>query len=271
MQEKITAIIIAKNEADMLAACLATVAWCDQVLVLDSGSTDDTAKIAEQAGAKVVLFSHSSFARLRNEALKHVSTEWVFYLDADERVLPQLAREIQVHIETGKDTTLQLERKNVFFGQAFSAGGWSPDYVTRIFRKTSLRGWSGVVHESPEFEGGVVQLQIPLVHLTHRSVSDGLKKSVVWTALEAELLSETLTFAVTPRTVIRKGVMEFLRRGFFWRGYKDGTPGMMEALIQGINKMLVYLQVWELQQQPPIEQQYKAAEKEIADLWRKKS
>lgn len=271
MQEKITAVIIAKNEAEMLDACLNTVRWCDQVVVIDSGSTDDTAKIAEQAGAKVVHFSHSSFSRLRNEALKYVDTQWVLYLDADERILPQLAQEIQVHMETGEDTALQLERKNIFFGQAFSAGGWSPDLVTRIFRKTSLKAWKGIVHESPEYEGSATRLHIPLVHLTHRSVASGLQKSAVWTGLEAQLLSESITFAVTPKTVIRKGVMEFLRRGFFWRGYTDGQAGMMEALIQGINKMLVYLQVWELQQKPSIPQQYQTAEKEIADLWSKKS
>jgi len=271
MQEKITAVIIAKNEAEMLGACLNTVRWCDQIIVLDSGSSDETAGIAEQAGAKVVRFAHSSFARLRNEALKHVDSEWVFYLDADERVLPQLAKEIQVHIETGADTALELERKNIFFGHAFSAGGWSPDLVTRIFRKTSLRAWKGVVHESPEFEGSTARLHIPLVHLTHRSVAAGLKKTIVWTALEAELLSNSITFAVTPKTVIRKGVMEFLRRGFFWRGYTDGRAGLMEAIIQGINKMLIYIQVWELQQKPPISQHYKTAEQEIADLWRTKS
>ncbi len=271
MQEKITAVIIAKNETAMLEACLNTVGWCDQVVVIDSGSTDDTAKIAEQAGAKVVSFAHSSFSRLRNEALKHVDTEWLLYLDADERILPQLAKEIQVHIETGSDAALQLERKNIFFGQAFSAGGWSPDLVTRIFRKTALKGWQGVVHESPEFEGSSARLHIPLVHLTHRSVATGLQKSAVWTGLEAQLLHDSITFAVTPRTVIRKGVMEFLRRGFFWRGYSDGQPGLMEAITQGINKMLVYMQVWELQQKPSIPQQYKTAEKEIADLWAKQS
>ena len=271
MQTAITAIIIAKNEAAMLEACLSTVRWCEKILVLDSGSTDATAKIAEQSGAQVVLFTHSSFARLRNEALKYVDTPWVFYLDADERVLPQLAQEIQVHIETGADNALTLERKNIFFGQTFSAGGWSPDLVTRVFRRTSLRAWKGVVHETPDFEGRAAQLHIPLVHLTHRSVISSLQKSITWTAMEAQLLNDSLTFSVTPKTIIRKGVLEFLRRGFLWRGYSDGVVGLIEAIIQGINKMLIYIQVWELQQKPPIPQQYKAIEKEIAELWQKKS
>ena len=84
----LSALIIARNEEAMLANCIATLRWCNQILVLDDGSTDDTAKIAEQSGAKVIAFRHNSFARKREELLKRAQSDWVFYIDADERVVP---------------------------------------------------------------------------------------------------------------------------------------------------------------------------------------
>nr|MBP9819829.1 glycosyltransferase [Candidatus Woesebacteria bacterium] len=106
--KKIAALVIAKNEATMLAGCLSCLGWCDEIVVLDNGSTDNTALIAEQFSARVIHFSHSSFARLREEVIKHTQAEWVLYIDADERVLPMLAREIAVHMEMGKEVALQF-------------------------------------------------------------------------------------------------------------------------------------------------------------------
>ncbi|PIY80085.1 MAG: hypothetical protein COY80_04645 [Candidatus Pacebacteria bacterium CG_4_10_14_0_8_um_filter_42_14] len=264
----ISALIIAKNEAAMIQRCIATLRWCDEVLVLDDGSTDNTVELAEQTGARVISFKHKSFARLRNEALKHCKTDWLIYVDADERVSPKLAREILVHLETASVSALTLKRENVFYGATFQHGGWSPDLVTKVFKRSSLKEWTGDVHESPNYEGEAGYLQVPLLHLTHRSVRDGLLKSAEWTRVEARLLVASELGKISFLTILRKGVMEFLRRGFFWKGYKDGEQGLIEALTQGINKMLVYMQVWELQQKPSIPESYEKIEKDIADAWK---
>lgn len=263
----VSAVIIAKNEADMIANCIETVRWCQEIIVIDNGSTDATAEIADQLGARVVSIKTNSFAQLRTKALRHVKTDWVFYIDADERVTPTLAREIQVHLETNSGAALQLDRQNIYYGTHFKHGGWNNDRITRIFNRDSLKEWQGDVHETPVFEGDVVQLHTPLLHLSHRNTLDGLQKTIEWTPIEARLLFEANAPDVKLTTVLRKGVMEFVRRAYFKQGVKDGLSGLMEAVIQAINRVLVYVQLWELQQVPTLEETYQTYEERVAAEW----
>ena len=266
----ITAIILTKNEADMIGACIQTLQWCNEIIVIDDGSTDETVKIAESKGVQVITFKHSSFARRREEGLKRAKTDWIVYIDADERVIPTLAKEIVVMAETGVATALTLSRSNIYFGQALTYGGWGNDLVTRAFERTKLKGWRGDIHESAEFEGESQLLKTPLVHLTHRDTVSGLYKTASWTPMEAVALHESGIAPVTFWTLMRKGGMEFVRRAIIKQGYKDGMVGLVESTIQAINRILVYIQVWERQQKPPIAQKYKKIEQEIQQLWQQK-
>jgi len=275
-QEKIstniTAVIIAKDEETMLPGCLKCLQWCDEILVIDSGSKDQTLAVAEQFGAKTISFQHSSFAKLRSEAIKRVKTPWLIYVDADERVTPALAREILVHLETsGEAAAFNLHRTNVFYGQVMTAGGWQTDILPRVFKLEKLTGWSGEVHETPEFDGTTLNLQQPLVHFSHRNTIDGLLKTAAWTQIEAKLLFESGLPPVKISTLLRKGLMEFFRRAWVWKGYRDGEAGWIEALIQGINKILIYLQVWEFQRKPSLTQTYEALDKQTQDIWEKQT
>lgn len=269
MKPKITAIILARNEEAMIQNCLRTLNWCDEWLVIDDSSTDDTARKAESLGARVVEFSHSSFARKRNEALKHATGDWLFYLDADERVTPTLAKEILVNIETGTAEAFRCRRENFAYGHDFTHGGWENDWVTRVFKKQALSEWAGDIHESPIFEGKTLDLRSPLLHFTHRSTEENLRKSADWTKVEAELLYRAGEPPITFLTLLRKGVMEFFRRAFKKQGYRDGLAGLIEALVQGINRTLVYIQVWELQQKPPISERYQQREQQLRALWKR--
>lgn len=267
----VTAVIIARNESAMITACIETLSWCDVILVINNGSTDDTVQKAENAGAKVITFASSSFARVREEAMKHVTTEWILYIDADERVTPTLAKQIAVHIETGAAAALSMHRKNYFFGHPVAYGGWQKDVVTRAFKLSELKGWSGDIHESAQWSGTNILLQSALIHLTHRSVVDNLKKSAEWTPVEAQAYIDGATPLVTFKTILRKGLMEFWRRGIRDQGYKDGTVGLIEALIQAINRMWVYIQVWELQQKPTVSERYEHLEEAIKKKWEQES
>lgn len=264
---KLTVAIIAKNEAGMIADCLNTVSWADQLLVLDNGSIDQTAQLAEKLGAKVIHFEHNSFAKLRNQVLNYLETDWVFYLDADERVSPTLAKEIKVHLETNTADILVLKRKNYCYGQHLTAGGWQNDVVTRVFKRSALKEWTGNVHESPICDGTITKLSSPLYHLTHRNTQQNLIKSASWTLIEAKLIHKAGVSPVTFITLLRKGIMEFIRRAIIHKGYQDGLTGLIESLVQAINRVLVYIQVWELQQQPPIDEQYRRLEIEIRKHW----
>lgn len=263
----ITAIIVAKDEAKMIVNCINTLWWCDEILVVDCASNDDTAKLAETAGARVVSFSHKSMAKTRNEALKRVKTQWMFYVDADERVTPTLAKEIMVWLETSTAAALKIPRQNVHYGKIMQHGGWEQDYVTRVFNKAHFQNWFGDIHESPKFEGELIELQSPLIHLTHRNTIDGLQKTMSWTPIEADLLAIAGSKPVKIRTILRKGIMEFVRRGVFKLGFRDGVEGWIEAIVQGMNRMLVYTQLWEKQRKPSLDETYQQIEQKIFKMW----
>ncbi|AKM81442.1 MAG: Glycosyl transferase family 2 [Candidatus Pacebacteria bacterium GW2011_GWF2_38_9] len=269
MKSNITALVIAKNEEKMLQACLETLSFCQKIIVLDDGSTDQTASIAENYNCQVISFAHDSFSKLREKARDLVETDWLFYVDADERVTPALAKEILLHIEKNDCQVMTIHRQNVCYGKKFAFGGWQDDFVTRVFKKENLLSWQGEIHESPIFKGLNLTLQHELVHLTHRSTQDNLRKSAEWTIKEATALADASVKKVNLVVILRKGMMEFYRRAIKHQGYKDGMAGIVEALVQGINRMIVYIQVWELQQKPSIKNNYEKEEEEIKNLWRK--
>lgn len=261
----ISGLVITHNEERMLPACLKCLSWCDEVLVLDDGSRDKTVQVAESAGARVIHSQLTSFAQRRNLLAKHAKSEWLLYIDADERVTPELAQEIQAQLS--QVDVIQIRRHNIHYGQAMTAGGWQMDWVTRGFRSSALKTWSGDIHESPQYSGRVTQLKTPLIHLTHRSIVDGLSKTIDWTPIEAELLVESQVGMVTPGTVLRKGLGEYWRRFIKYQGYKDGHAGHVEAIVQAINRMLVYLQVWEKQHHPSLPNLYKIQERQVEIMW----
>lgn len=265
----ITAIIIAKNEEKMIANCLESLRWCDEVLVIDNGSSDTTGSLAEKFGARVISFASQDFSKVRNEGLKRSKTDWVFYVDADERVSTALAREILLAIEMDQADAFLINRQNFCYGFELTKGGWENDLVTRVFRRSALEGWEGKIHESPIFKGRVEALKQPLIHLTHRSTRENLYKSSEWTIVEAELLAGSNLKPVTFFTLVRKGVMEFLRRAWLKKGYQDGMVGLVEALVQAVNRMMVYVQVWELQQKPSLPERYEKIERDLASDWTK--
>lgn len=271
MSASITAIIIAKNEEAMIANCIETLRWCDDVLVINNNSSDATVGIAHRAGVKVITID-GTFAELRNEGLAKTKTDWILYVDADERVTPALANEIKSVIASDTPfTSYLLNRQNILYGSHLQHGGWDQDRVVRLFKRTNLKTWVGEVHEHAEVSGEEGSLQESLIHFTHRSIIDGLEKTIEWTPIEAELLYKAQTSPVTLGTLLRKGGMEVWRRAILKGGYKDGLVGWVEALVQGMNRMLVYMQVWEKQQKPSLPDRYQQYEKAIHALWKQES
>ena len=269
MKISLTTIIIAKDEELMIENCLKCLQWCKKIILINNGSSDKTTKIAENFNIQVINYADESFSNLRNEALKYVETEWLMYVDPDERITPTLAKEIAVQIETSDANALTMHRENMNYGKIFIGGGWEQDYVTRAFRKKSFKEWTGDIHESAGYNGKDQLLKSSLIHLTHRNTHGGMKKTTNWTKQEAELLAKAIKKKVNSFTLIRKGGMEMLRRYIFKKGYRDGIEGFIESLFQAINKVLIYMQVWELQQKPSLTQKYQRRELEINELWKK--
>jgi glycosyltransferase involved in cell wall biosynthesis len=266
----ISAIILTKNEQSMIVNCIETLRWCQEVIVIDSQSTDSTVQLAKRAGAMVYSTDKESFDQRRNYGLEKARAKWVLYIDADERVSPDLAQEIDQITSDSNISAIRFRRENIHYGREMKHGGWENDWVSRAFQKDALTGWTGKIHESPNFTGKEIAAKHPLIHFTHRNMVEGLYKTIQWTGFEAELLNESGHPPVTVTTLFRKTMMEFYRRAFRHGGRKDGIEGWIEAFVQAFNKFIVYERLWELQSKPGLEEKYQKLDKAITDLWREK-
>lgn len=271
-EQKITAVIIAKNEESMIANCIDTVRWCTTVLVIDNGSEDRTAQLAERQGATVVSAQGLGLAELRNLGLQQVKTPWVLYIDADERVTPALKKEIQQAISSvGSHSAYRIPRNNIHYGKWMQHGGWQHDKLVRLFHTQTIKQWEGDVHEHAEIEGSTADLHEPLVHLTHRNMIDGLKKSYEWTEIEALLLFNAHHPQMSALRLLKVVIWDFLYRMVALKAYRDGTPGVIEAMVQSMNRFMVYERLWELQQNPSLRETYEKIEKDIVRVWQKEN
>jgi len=245
----LTVIIPARNEEKMLEGCLKSVKWADEIIVIDNGSDDKTASLARGLGAKVIFCPRVAidYSKPRNMGAKAASAEWLFYLDADERSSPELKREIEKAIKNSSFSAFTLPRQNIFLGHPMRHGGWWPDRVLRLIKKSQLKGWFGNLHEQPGITGKIGALENPLTHLTHRSLSEMLNKTNEWSALEAELLFKAHHPKMTWWRFIAVAGREFWYRGIVKLGFLDGTVGVIEIIYQMFSRMITYAKLWELQ------------------------
>lgn len=260
---KLSVIVLAYNEEKMIRACLESAKWADEVVIINSASKDKTLEIASQYTKKIFERKLKSFAEQRDFGAKEAEGEWILYLDADERITKNLQMEIKKALKTKPFSAYQIPRQNYFYGKKIRYGGYWPDYVTRLFKKNDFLGWQGKIHESPKFKGKLGTLQHPMLHLSHRSVSEGFEKSLRWTKMEAELFFKANHPKISALRVLKVGLWEFCYRYFKKLGFLDGFVGFVEAMIQAWNKFMVYTYLWELQNQETINKNYQKVEREL--------
>jgi glycosyltransferase involved in cell wall biosynthesis len=232
--------VITKNEAGNIEDCLRSVAWAQEIVVVDQFSSDGTADIAKSLGARVYQESWKGFARQKNSALDKTTGEWILSLDADERITGPLNEEIKETIE--RKEALHgyfIARRNFFSGQWIRHGGWYPDYCLRLFRKGSGRFEERAVHEKVLVEGPTGYLKNPMEHYTYRSVADYLIRMERYSRLAALELHEgkrpPLWSALTLRPAFTLLNMYLLRGGFL-----DGKKGLFLAASYAYYTFLKY-------------------------------
>ena len=246
---KLSVVVLTLNEEKVLEECLQSIKWVDELIIIDSGSIDKTLEIARKYTKKIFRRKLDSFAKQRNFGFRKTKGEWILYIDADERVSKNLRREIQITIKENKYSAYRMARENYFFGKRVRYGGYWPDYVTRLFERRNFKKWTGEIHESPEFQGELGELKKPLIHFSHRSLEASLQKSIRWTKMEAGLFYKVNHPPVSWWRLFRVFLSEFLRRLVKLQGFRDGMVGLIEAWMQGFNRLLVYIYLWEMQQQ----------------------
>ncbi|MGH8779075.1 glycosyltransferase family 2 protein [Paraburkholderia sp.] len=232
--------IITRNAAARLAECLASVAFADQIVVVDSGSTDATVDIARRHGAVVIEHTDwPGFGPQKNRALDALGTDWVLSIDADEIVSPELAASIRATIATPAAPTADVyavDRLSSFCGQWVHHSGWYPDWIPRLFRRGSARFSDDLVHERLVFDGPSARLAGKLLHHSYEDFESVLRKLDAYSTAGAQQ-----RYAAGKRGGLAKAVPRaawaFVRTYLLRRGFLDGRTGFMIALF---NAQTVY-------------------------------
>lgn len=262
----ITAVIIAKNESSSITNAIISLKHLTKdIVVLDDSSTDDTAKISQKNGAKVVsIKSGLNFSQKRNYILNKLKSEWVFYLDADERISKPLAEEI-INLISRKDSVSAywVKRRNFILGKELKSKTWYPDSQPRLFKMTKFKGWTGHIHESADFEGEKSVLNNEIFHFTHKSIFAMIEKTNNWSEIEAQNLYKINHPKINRLRLFKLFISQFFIKYINEQNYKNGTIGLIESFMQTYSTMITYFKLWELQQDPTIEEQYKILDQEL--------
>ncbi len=245
---KLTAIILTKNEEKNIADCIASVQWADEVVVFDSFSQDRTAEIAREAGATVFQHPFRNFARQRNAALDAVDSDWVFFVDADERATPELATETRRVIQDESQSGWWVPRHNYIFGRVIRHAGWYPDYQLRLLRHGKARyDPQREVHEIVILDGEEGYLENPLIHYNYDTLAQFVERQNRYTDYEASILFDQ-DVRPRPHNFILQPLREFRRRYVSLEGYKDGFHGLLLSLLMAYYTLVMYLRLRRLWQ-----------------------
>lgn len=240
----LSVIIITKNEQANIADCIESVSFADEVIVLDSGSTDQTTSIARQLGAKIY---HTSvwpgFGPQKNKALDLATQPWVLSIDADERVTPELAQAILGVLQAPKADAYTMARLSCFGGRWIRHSGWWPDRVLRLFKKDKARFKDVTVHESVIVKGTTAELSEHLIHYPYDNLEALVTKINHYSSAAATELHLKGKSVCLPLIVI-KAVWTFIRIYIVRKGFLDGKQGFLLASLAGFGSFLRYSKLW---------------------------
>jgi glycosyltransferase involved in cell wall biosynthesis len=243
---RLSVTVIALNQEANLGPCLETVAFADDLVVVDTGSTDRTLEVARTYTPRVFSSPWLGFGRTKNFALDQAEGDWVFSLDTDERVPPELQAEIQAVLAAdGPLDGYRVPRKNYFCGRWIRHLGWYPDYTLRLFRRGRGRFRDREVHEEVLVDGPVGNFHTPLEHYSYRSVSEYVSRMDRYARLAAQEMAKAGRRPFPGELLVRP-LFSFLHLYFIRRGFLEGTPGYTLAVLMSMYKFLKYYYLREL-------------------------
>lgn len=267
MSPSICVIIIAANVENEILPTLKTARQLTKdILFVDTGCTDSTVTIRKPYVNKVVYASGHDFAAWRNLGTKHATADWLLYLDSDERLTPELIKEINTTLEHPQHAAYTIPRYEILLGRHLAH--WGDSRVIRLIKRDALRRWVGKLHEQPQIDGTIGNLHYHMIHLTHKNFHEKLVGTTNWSLLEAELLFEAKHPPVTWWRFWRIMFTEFWDRAIKRRLFLDGTEGWMEIIYQMFSRYLTYARLWELQQNPSLEKTYQEIDKKLLTRFR---
>ncbi|RTZ60502.1 MAG: glycosyltransferase family 2 protein [Gammaproteobacteria bacterium] len=245
MPEKLSAIVITLNEENNLGACLRSLAFADEIVVADCGSTDRTVEIATELGARVVSGKWTGFGPFKRWAAEQASHDWILSLDADETITPELQASIISALNHPEHGAWLLPRRNRFMGRWLRHGEGYPDWCLRLFDRRRAQWSDDAVHEKVLTDATPGKLKGDLLHQSEQGIADYLAKQNRYTSLQAERLA-----AAGKRPGLGKMLLSpplrFIKFYFLRLGFLDGLPGLVHISIGCFNSFIKYVKTREL-------------------------
>ncbi|EKK4059506.1 glycosyltransferase family 2 protein [Cronobacter sakazakii] len=248
MRARLSVVMIAKNAASLLPDCLASVAWADEIVVLDSGSSDDTVAVATAAGAKVFIENDwQGYGIQRQRAQQYASGDYILMIDTDERVTPELAQAIRQVLENpDPQAVYSIARRNLFLGRFMRHSGWYPDRVTRLYARERYRYNDNQVHESLDAPGArVVTLSGDLLHLTCRDFASFQRKQLNYATAWAQERHQQGKKVSVP-SIFGRTLAAFCKTLILRAGVLDGRQGWLLAVVNAQYTFNKYTELWAL-------------------------
>lgn len=248
---KISAVVIAYNDEPNMRACLESLSWVDELIVVDSHSTDATAEISREFTDKVYQNDFVGFGKLRNEATAYATHDWVFSLDTDERATPEIRDEIRRTLEQGPLADAYfVPRQNYFLGRLIRGCGWYPDYrQPQLFHKQRMRYKEDLVHESFNIEGTIGYLREHVIQIPFRNIDQYLMKMDRYsTLMSIDMVKRNRQFHW--HQLITHPTYTFFKMFILRRGFLDRKPGLILSGLYAYYTFVKYSKLWEITRKP---------------------
>ncbi len=242
---RVSVVVVTLNEEERIRECLESVAWADELIVVDAESHDKTAAIARELTDHVIVRPWAGFAAQKNFGLAQAGGEWILSLDADETVSPALRAEIAAVLEEGGAEGYAVPRRNVFWGRWVRHGGLYPDWQVRLFRRGRGRFVERAVHESVTIDGRVERLRAPLDHRSYRDVADFLARADRYTSLAAEEWVAAGRPVRPLLDLVARPAGRFLAMYVARAGFLDGWRGFLLATLYAYYVLMRSAKIWE--------------------------
>ena len=243
----LSAVIITRNVSRVLPACLDSVAFADEVVVVDSGSSDDTREVAAARGARVIPREWLGFGRQKQFAVEQATHDWVLCVDSDERVSPELAADIQAALAAPASPVYRMARRNRFLGRWLAHGEGYPDWSPRLFNRLNARWSEDLVHEKVLYAVTPGTLRGDLMHDSFDDISTYLERQNRYTTLAARQAFEQGRGANVLHLLFSP-VVRFIKFYVMRLGFLDGLPGLLHISIGCMNSYVKYMKLIELRQ-----------------------
>lgn len=248
MRETISCAVVVRNEERNIRDCLESAKWMDEIIVVDAYSTDRTVEIAKEFTPKVFQRSWKGFGDQKNYATDQATCQWVFILDADERITPELRQKMENILASAGDlraVAFYVPRRNFYYGKWIRNAGCYPDYQLRLFRKGVGRLDDAEPHNRFVFKGQAERLDQPLDHYTERTVKDRFLKLKNFTTLAAKEKAKTKT-SVSALDLLIRPVFTFYKYYVRRKGFRDGLHGYLLCAFASMYTFVKYAKLWDM-------------------------